>query len=94
MFHALLWIDHELAILLKERHLDQGLVLRLALLSLKSYDVGSLFLETTEGKHHERVELSRYDFFCLNEVARDKEVDPNLILSYAFTEASLEILRL
>ncbi|MDF3819496.1 hypothetical protein P3G55_06280 [Leptospira sp. 96542] len=94
MFSAILWFDLELTILLEEKRLDLGLVVKMAILSLQIDGIPETFFQTLEEKHHERWELSRYDFFILSKAAREKEVDPNILLSYAFNEALLEILRL
>ncbi|XDD46971.1 hypothetical protein AB3N60_02440 [Leptospira sp. WS39.C2] len=94
MFSALIWIDSELYKILKERHLDLGLVIKMAILSLKLEGLEPGFFPKGEIGHYERLELSRYDFFTLSLISREKEVDPNVLLSYAFTEALLEILRL
>ncbi|MBL0953646.1 hypothetical protein EHQ96_09170 [Leptospira levettii] len=94
MFSALIWIDSELYKILKERHLDLGLVIKMAILSLKLEGLEPGVFPRGEMGHYERLELSRYDFFTLSMISREKEVDPNVLLSYAFTEALLEILRL
>lgn len=94
MFSALIWIDSELYKILKERHLDLGLVIKMAILSLKLEGLEPGVFPKGEMGHYERLELSRYDFFTLSMISREKEVDPNVLLSYAFTEALLEILRL
>ncbi|MCW7461500.1 MULTISPECIES: hypothetical protein [Leptospira] len=94
MFSALVWIDSELYKILKERHLDLGLVIKMAILSLKLEGLEPGVFPKGEMGHYERLELSRYDFFTLSMISREKEVDPNVLLSYAFTEALLEILRL
>lgn len=94
MFPVLIWIDSELYEILKQRHLDLGLVTKMAILSLKVEGMEPGTFEKRESGHYERMELSRYDFFTLTLISREKEVDPNVLLSYAFTEALLEILRL
>ncbi|EOQ88964.1 hypothetical protein LEP1GSC202_1622 [Leptospira yanagawae serovar Saopaulo str. Sao Paulo = ATCC 700523] len=94
MFSALIWIDSELYKILTERHLDIGLVVKMAILSLKLEGLEPGPYPPGELGHYERLELSRYDFFTLSLISREKEVDPNVLLSYAFTEALLEILRL
>ncbi|GBF42943.1 hypothetical protein LPTSP2_22360 [Leptospira ellinghausenii] len=94
MFSALIWIDSELYKILKERRLDLGLVIKMAILSLKLEGLEPGVFPKGEMGHYERLELSRYDFFTLSMISREKEVDPNVLLSYAFTEALLEILRL
>ncbi|WP_232225704.1 hypothetical protein [Leptospira terpstrae] len=94
MFPILIWIDSELYEILKQRHLDLGLVTKMAILSLKVEGMEPGTFEKRESGHYERMELSRYDFFTLTLISREKEVDPNVLLSYAFTEALLEILRL
>lgn len=94
MFSALIWIDSELYKILTERHLDLGLVVKMAILSLKLEGLEPGQFPKGEFGHYERLELSRYDFFTLSLISREKEVDPNVLLSYAFTEALLEILRL
>ncbi|PJZ46475.1 hypothetical protein [Leptospira brenneri] len=94
MFPILLWIDSELYEILKQKHLDLALVIKMAILSLKIEGMKPGTFEKRESGHYERMELSRYDFFTLSLISREKEVDPNVLLSYAFTEALLEILRL
>lgn len=94
MFSALIWIDSELYEILKQRHLDLGLVIKMAILYLKLEGLEPGSYPKGEFGHYERLELSRYDFFTLSLISKEKEVDPNVLLSYAFTEALLEILRL
>ncbi|TGN19471.1 hypothetical protein [Leptospira idonii] len=94
MFYCLLEIDRELAQILSEKHLDLGLILRLALWGLRLPKQSHWQRSESSPLHHERVSLSRFDFFTLYSRSFENEVDPNLLLSYAFTEALLDILRL
>ncbi|TGN06830.1 hypothetical protein [Leptospira ilyithenensis] len=94
MFYSLLEIDKELAEIITEKHLDLGLVLRFAILQLSLGEVSVWERDRSFSEYHNRVNLSRSDFFTLYRKSLENEVDPNVLLSYAFTEALLDILRL
>ncbi|WP_411824719.1 hypothetical protein [Leptospira sp. 'Mane'] len=94
MFYSLLEIDKELAEIITEKHLDLGLVLKIAILQLSTEEICIWERDPSVSEYHNRVNLSRSDFFALYRKSLENEVDPNLLLSYSFTEALLDILRL
>jgi len=91
MFTGLIQIDSALFLLMKERNLDPNLVLKLAICLLEEKEIT---LKLGDDQAFERISLSRKEFFRLIEKAYEYGVDPNTILSEAFQEALLEILRL
>lgn len=94
MFPILLWIDPGLYRVFRESRLEFGLVLRMACIHLRVEETDPSGNSYLSDSHCERVFLDRRDFFLVLEISRKKEVDPSLLLSYAFTEALLDILRL
>lgn len=94
MFYSLLEIDKELAQILTEKHLDLAFIIRLAILEMQYTEI---FIWDSSSRDHsfcERVHLTRSDFFALYQKSQEIDVDPNVLLSYAFTQALLDILRL
>ncbi len=94
MFYCLLEIDQELAQIAREKHLDLGFIIRIALLDIQFKDIDLWFDDKENDIYFERVHLTRSDFFRLYQKAQENEVDPNQLFSYAFTQTLLEILRL
>ncbi len=93
MFTGLIGIDPELSAILNEKNLEKGIVLKLALLLLHE-PLPENWDSPGKSIQFDRVSLTRSDFFFLLQKALEKSVDPNQLLSYAFNEAALEILRL
>lgn len=94
MFYSLLEIDKEIAQILKEKHLDLGFIIRLAILELQYNEIDQWAFSLERNSEHERVDLSRKDFFALYQKSQEIEVDPNVLLSYAFIQTLLDLLRL
>jgi|GEM_PF-2290558 len=94
MFYSLLEIDKEMAQILNEKHLDLGFIIRLAILELQFKEILAWEFNMERNSHCERVHLSRKDFFALYQKSQEIEVDPNMLLSYAFIQTLLDILRL
>lgn len=94
MFYTLLQFDKELANILKEKHLELGFIIRIALLELQLRDISIWETNQKQSSYFERVHLTETDFFYLYRKSQEIEVDPNMLLSYAFTETLLDILRL
>ena len=94
MFYGLLEIDNEMAQIIREKHLDLGFIMRIALLDIQFKEIDTWFDDKENDVYFERVHLTRTDFFRLYQKAQENEVDPNQLLSYAFTQTLLELLRL
>ncbi len=94
MFYSLLEIDKEIAQILNEKHLDLGFIIRLAILELQYNEIEKWEFSLERNSVFERVHLSRKDFFDLYRKSQEIEVDPNVLLSYAFIQTLLDILRL
>ncbi len=94
MFYSLLEIDKELAQILNEKHLDLGFIIRLAILELPYKEIGIWADGLEKNSEFRRIDLSRKDFFNLYQMSQEIEVDPNKLLSYAFIQTLLDILRL
>lgn len=94
MFYSLLEIDKELAQILNEKHLDLGFIIRLAILELQYKEIEVWEESMEKNSEFQRIHLSRSDFFCLYKKSQEIEVDPNKLLSYAFIQTLLDVLRL
>ncbi len=94
MFYSLLEIDNELAQIVREKHLDLGFVLRLALIEIQYREIEAWESEKKPDTYFERVHLTRTDFFSLYQKSQENDLDPNTLLSYAFIQTLLEILKL
>ncbi|GBF50266.1 hypothetical protein LPTSP4_17910 [Leptospira ryugenii] len=94
MWYILLEIDKELAQILSEKHLDLGMVTMFALRDL--FSQRHLCQAVSQNPHSSflRLSLTKSDFFQLYQIAEEIEVDPNRLLSYAFTQTVLDLLRL
>jgi len=93
MFTGLVQMEPELHRILEESRMEKALLLKVALLLLEEP-----LPENWQGEggkeESSRLPLTRQEFFRLMEKSIQNSVDPNLLLSYAFKEALLEILRL
>ena len=94
MFYSLLEIDKELAQILEEKHLDLGFIIRLAILEIQYKEIEPWENSLERNCQFERVHLTRKDFFSLYQKSQEIEVDPNVLLSYAFIQTLMDILRL
>jgi hypothetical protein len=83
-----------MAQILNEKHLDLGFIIRLAILELPYKEIDKWEISNERDFHTQRVHLTRKDFFSLYQKSQEIEVDPNMLLSYAFIQTLLDILRL